>query len=126
MGVLLLGILGIIGMLSATIYQSLLVFKRIKYEQTVRANLFAGLFIGLWLVSYGYVSYPDEFFPTGLAILCVAVGLSYIFMIIGFWIGGEKNKLFILASVIGVIAYSVWAFWLGRLFLSDIVNEPKI
>lgn len=120
MAALLFGVLGTIGMFSAATLQSMLVFRKVKYEQTVKTNLTAGLLIGIWLVSIGYFSFVNENFPTGIAVLGIIAGLSYILMMIGFWTGGEKNKLFILSSVTGVIAYSAWAFWLGSLFLAGI------
>ena len=115
---ILIGILAIVGMLSGAVLQFLLLLKKVKYEHTIRWNLAIGALIGIWLLHNGYLFFLNDFFPTGLAVLGLTAGMSYILMSIGFLKGVEKNRLFIFSSVTVLIAYSVWAFWLGSLFLS--------
>ena len=41
--------------------------------------------------------------------------LGYIVTVIGFLIGGESHKLFILGALVLAFSYPVWASWLGRI-----------
>jgi hypothetical protein len=114
---LLAAAMGITGMLVAAALQALLVFGRVKYQQTIGAVLTAGGGIGIWLVLVGYLALASGGLPGGLAWLGLVAGGGYILLVAGFWLGGQRNPLFIAGSLVAVIGYSMWAIWLGRVFL---------
>jgi len=114
---LLAAAMGIIGMLVAAALQALLVFGKVKYEQTMGVVLSAGGGIGIWLVLVGCLALASGGLPGGLAWLGVVAGGGYILLVVGFWLGGQRNPLFIAGSLVAVIGYSMWAIWLGWVFL---------
>ena len=115
---LLAAVIGIIGMLVAAALQALLVFGKVKFEQTIGTTRTAGGGLGIWLVLIGYLALASGVLPGGLAWLGLVAGGGYILLVVGFWLGGQRNPLFIAGSLVAVIGYSVWAIWLGRVFLS--------
>jgi hypothetical protein len=117
---LLAAVIGTIGMLVTAVLQTLLVFGKVKFEQTIRTTLTAGggIGIGIWLVLIGCLALASGVLPGGLAWLGLVAGGGYILVVVGFWLGGQRNPLFMVGSLVAVIGYSMWAIWLGRVFLS--------
>ena len=110
--------IGVIGMLVGASLQALLVFGRVKYEQTIGMVLTAGGAIGVWLVLTGCLALASGILPNGLALLGLVAGGGYILSVVGFRVGGERNALFWIGSLATVIGYSGWALWLGRVLSS--------
>jgi hypothetical protein len=110
--------IGIIGMLVGALLQALLVFGKVKCEQTIGMVLTAGGAIGVWLVLTGYLALAGGMLPSGLAWLGLIAGGGYILSVVGFRLGGERNPLFWIGSLVTVSGYSTWALWLGRVLLS--------
>jgi hypothetical protein len=109
--------MGIMGMLVTVALQTLLVFGKVKYEQTIAALLTACGAIGIRLLLEAYLALTGGVLPGGIARLGLVAGSGYILLIAGFWLGSEQNPLF-WADYLGmVISYSVWAIWLGRALL---------
>jgi hypothetical protein len=115
---LLATVVGVAGLFVAAVLQALLVFRVVKYEQTVGAVLTAGGAVGVWLLLAGYLALVSGLLPGALAWLSLSAGSGYVVLVVGFWLGGQGHPLFIAGSLVAVIGYSTWAIWLGRLFLS--------
>ena len=105
-------------MLISAVLQALLVFGKVRFDQTIRTTLTAGGGIGIWLVLVGYLALASGVLPGGLAWLGLAAGGGYILLVVGFWLGGQRHPLFIAGSLAAMVGYSAWAIWLGRVFLS--------
>jgi hypothetical protein len=115
---LLAAAIGIIGMLVAAALQTLLVLGKVKYEQTIGPALTAGGAIGMWLMLTGYLALASRILPGGLGWMGLMAGAGYILLVVGFWLGGQRNPLFTVGSLAVVIGYSIWAIWLGCMVLS--------
>jgi hypothetical protein len=111
---LLAAAVGMVGTLVAAVLQTLLVFGAVKYEQTIGAVLTAGGGVGLWLLLTNYLALVAGILPHGLAWVGFIAGAGYVLLVVGFWLGGQQNPLFLAASLVTVIGYSTWAIWLGR------------
>lgn len=115
---LLAAAIGSVGMLIAAALQTLLVLGAVEYTQTIATVLAAGAAVGLWLIVTNSLALSTGILPGVLAPLGIAVGAGHILTVIGFRIGGQQHPLFYLGALFSVFGYSIWAFWLGRLFLS--------
>jgi hypothetical protein len=115
---LLAAVIGTVGMLVTAVLQALLVFGKVRFEQTIRTTLTAGGGIGIWLALVGYLALASGALPGGLAWLGLVAGGGYILLVVGFWLGGQRHPLFIAGSLVALVGYSAWAIWLGRMFLS--------
>jgi hypothetical protein len=115
---LLAAAVGIVGMLVAAAVQALLVLGRLTFEQTVRPAFTAGGAIAIWLLLTGYLALTSSILPGGLGWLGLLAGAGYVLMVIGFWLGEQKHPLFIIGSFAVLVAYPIWAIWLGRLLVS--------
>ena len=114
---LLSAVVGVAGMLVAAVLQALLVFGFVAYEQTIRAVLSAGGAVGLWLLATNLYVLAAGAAPGGLAILGVVAGVGYVLTVVGFRLGLQQHLLFHIGAFLGVLGYSAWAIWLGRLLL---------
>lgn len=112
-------LIGMIAMLVAATLQTLLVFKAITYEQTAVTVPSAYGVVGLSLITYNYLAYANETLPRKLAGWGIVAGFGYVLVIMGFILGGQNHPLTYIGGLASVIAYSVWAIWLGRVFLKS-------
>lgn len=112
---LLTTLIGITGMLVAATLQALLVFRAVRFEDTLSYVLAAGGAVGLWLVVSNSALLISGDVPAGLALVGIVVGAGYILLAIGWRIGGEKHPLSWAGAGLSILGYSVWAIWLGRL-----------
>jgi hypothetical protein len=115
---LLAAVVGAIGMLVAAVLQALLVLNVVKYEQTIAAVLAAGGAIGFWLLLANILALSAGALPGGLAISGIVVGAGYIFVALGFRIGGQEHPLSYAGALLVIVGYSIWSIWLGWLFTS--------
>ena len=111
-------LVGIGGMLLAGTLQVLLVFRAVQFETTIRTVLAAGGAIGVWLIVVGALSLAGGTLPSGLAWSGIVAGGGYVFLVIGFWLGGQQHPLFWGGSLAAVIGYALWAIWLGHAALT--------
>jgi hypothetical protein len=111
---LIAAVIGIAGMLLAAYGQSLLVFRKIDFEGSMK-YFPAGAAIGIWLVVTCSFALGDNLFPGGLAWAGILAGLSYIVIVAAFLIKGQQNMVFYIGGLILGISYPLWAIWLGRL-----------
>jgi hypothetical protein len=121
---LLAAVIGTVGMLISAVLQALLVFGKVRFEQTIRTTLTAGGGIGIWLLLAGYLSLASGALPGGLAWLGLAAGGGYVLLVVGFWLGGQRHPLFMAGSLVALVGYSAWAIWLGRVLLSGALTAP--
>jgi hypothetical protein len=49
----------------------------------------------------------------------IAAGLGYVLVTTGFILGGPNQLLTYIGGALAVIAYPIWAFWLGRSLLQN-------
>ena len=107
-------IIGVIGALSAAVFQTILITTRKTYGDA--ASMSFGVF-GISLVMYGYLSLIDKMLPRRLAWLGIVAGIGYVLVITGFILGGENHPLTYIGGLAAIIGYPAWAIWLGRVFL---------
>jgi hypothetical protein len=110
---------GIIAMLITAVLQALLVFGAVKFEQTIAAVLTAGGAIGLWLALANGFAMSAGTLPIGLGVCGVGAGVGYVLGAVGFRLGGQQHPLSYIGAGLGLVGYSIWAVWLGRLFLES-------
>jgi len=115
---LIAALIGIGGMLVAAYGQSLLVFGKINFTDSMK-YFPAGAAIGIWLVATCLFAIAYDLFPTGLAWTGILAGFSYVVIVLAFLIKGQQNMFFYISGLVLGISYPVWAIWLGILISSD-------
>jgi hypothetical protein len=109
-------ILGLSGMLYALYGQSLLVLRKINFNQSLK-YIPAGAAIGVWLITINLTASGFNLIPNMHGWLGVLAGFGYILTVTAFLIFGSKHFLFYLGSFITGISYPIWAIWLGSIIL---------
>ncbi len=109
---------GVVGILTTASAQTLLVFGRVGFEQSLPYNLAGGAAIGVWLILCNALAMNQNVLPNGLTFAGIVAGIGYILLVIGFWIGGQSHPLFIGGGLAALIVYCVWGIWLGRVLLN--------
>jgi hypothetical protein len=118
--VALAGLVGILGMLGATVSQGLLVARVRSYEQLLPWTLGAGAIVGVWYVAAGALGFGSLGPP--LAILMLASGFGFIAVGYGFARGGQRHPLAAIGGVVLFLASTTFLVWLGfRLVNGDLV-----
>lgn len=111
-------VIGVIAMLVAVAFQTLLVLGVIAFAQTaVIVPAAFGLF-GVSLILFGYCASANGTLPRRLVLLGIFAGSGYIATIAGFLMGGEQHPLTALGGLLAVFCYPLWAVSFGRLLLS--------
>ena len=111
-------VIGILAILVAAVFQTLLIIKVIAYAQTaVTVSASFGIF-GASLIAFGYLARTNELQPRRLAYLSIIAGAGYVMVIAGFLLGGQENAITTIGGLIAVICYPIWAILFGRLLLS--------
>lgn len=111
--------LGIVALLVAGIVQIVFVAGRIQYEQTEFVSpLGFGLF-GIALIVFGYLGWIEASRPRVLSAIGMTAGLGYVLVAAGFILGGPNHMLTYIGGALSVIAYPVWGFWLGCIWLRN-------
>jgi len=111
-------VIGVLGMLIAVMFQTLLIIRVIAFAQTSVVVPAAFGLVGASLMVYGYFARTIETMPGRLALLCIIAGASYVVVIAGFILGGQAHPLTTIGGLSAVICYPIWAAWFGRLLLS--------
>jgi hypothetical protein len=107
-------IIGVIGALSAAVFQMILITTRKTYGDATSISF--GVF-GISLVMYGYLANADKTLPRRLAWLGILAGIGYILVTAGFTLGGPNHPLGYVGALASIIGYPAWLIGLGRLFL---------
>jgi hypothetical protein len=115
-------LVGVLGMLTAALGQTLLVFGRIDFQTSVKFFP-AGAAIGAWLVAISILVVGGASLPAPLAWIGISAGIGYVVMVIGFLLGGQQHVLFYIGSLAVGVGYPFWAIWLGRLLLANAVGR---
>ncbi|TAK13597.1 MAG: hypothetical protein EPO32_04705 [Anaerolineae bacterium] len=110
--------LGLAGMSAGAYYQSLIALNAANYEKAGRWSLTAGAGVGAWLILANIVGLQNGGLPMGLLSAGWVAGAAYLMLVAGFWRGGQGHPLFVGGSLGVVLAYPIWAVWLGSLMLA--------
>ncbi len=112
---------GVLALLVAFVFQILLVFNIIEFEQTaVIVPAAFGLF-GTSLMVYSVLARTQGTLPGMLAVLGILAGVSYVMVIVGFILGGQEHPLTSVGGLTAVITYPIFAIWFGRILLSGVM-----
>ena len=113
-------VIGVLALLVAAVFQLLLIFGIIAFEQTaVIVPAAFGLF-GAALAIYNVLSRMHGSLPNTLAWLGIVAGVSYVLVIVGFILGGQEHPLAAIGGVTAAIIYPIFAIWFGRILLSGL------
>ena len=111
-------IIGVLAMLIAVVFQTLLIIRVITFAQTaIIVPVAFGLF-GATLMVYGYFARANGSLPRRLAFLSIIAGAGYVVVIVGFILGGQEHPLAAIGGLTAVSCYPIWAIWFGRIILS--------
>ncbi len=110
--------IGIVGMLGASISQSLLVARLRTYQQLLPWTLGAGAVVGVWYVLAGLLLLLASA-PPILAGLAIVSGLGYVAIGYGFWRGNERHPLSIAGGVVLLIASTAFLIWIGLVAIAS-------
>jgi hypothetical protein len=119
---------GMIGMLIAIVFQSLLIMRVITFAQTAVASPVGFGLLGIPLLWYGYRDFLGGMLPRGAALLSMLTGAGFVALIVGVLLGGQEHPLATIGGLIAGIGYPVWAIWLGRILLFgriSVETKPK-
>jgi hypothetical protein len=108
--------IGLFGLAGAAVDQILLLSSVGDVRPT--APIAFGLF-GVALVVFGFLARAEGSRPAGLSIVGTIAGVGYVLINLGFLLGGERHPLSGIGGGISVLAYPVWAIWLGRILRSE-------
>jgi hypothetical protein len=109
-------VVGTAGIVVGIVGQSLLVARRITFEQSTKFMPSGGA-IGLWLLFLGLQALISGTPAAGYAWAALAAAAGYLMMVIGFLAGGYKNPLFNIGSMLLVISYPIWTILLRSLLV---------
>jgi hypothetical protein len=113
-------VIGGLALLVAAVFQLLLIFGVIKFQQTaVVVSTAFGLF-GASLVVYSALARAQGSLPNTLALLGIIAGVGYVLVVVGFILGGQEHPLAAIGGLTAVIIYPIFAIWFGRILLSGL------
>ena len=117
-------------MLGVALLQVLLRINVIPFEQEVGLVLFATAAVGVWLILVDLLGWRQGSLPSRLAWLGIAVGAAFVLEPVMLSAAGGavawrvfmSNYLLLTGSAIvflvSYVGFPIWAFWLGRVFLT--------
>jgi hypothetical protein len=109
-------VVGTAGIVVGIAGQSLLVAKRITFEQSTKF-MPSGAAIGVWLLFVGLQALISGTPAVAYAWAALAAAAGYLMMVVGFLTGGYKNPLFNIGSMLLVISYPIWTVLLRSLLM---------
>lgn len=113
-------VIGAIAMLIGAMLQALLVMTGTAYGEIV--TFVFGIY-GASLVIFGWLAASSGILPRALAWMGIAAGLGYVLVTTVFVVGGPNHMLTYIGGALSVIAYPIWGFWLGRIWLRASVGD---
>jgi hypothetical protein len=111
-------VIGVMAMLVAASFQTLLVLRVIEFAQTAIVVPGAFAVFGVSLLFYSYTTHAIKSLPRRLTWLGMISGTGYILVIAGIFIGGQENPLTAIGGFTAVICYPIWAILYSRILLS--------
>jgi hypothetical protein len=112
-------VLGVAGMLGASVSQGLLVARRFTYRQLLPWTLGFGAVVGAWYVLIGISSVTSPFFGDFLLnALAIASGISFVALGYGFLRGNERHPLSVIGGIVLLVTSTWFLTWIGLLFNS--------
>jgi MFS family permease len=115
-------VLGLLAMLVAAAFQTLLVFRVFAYEQTALVVPGAFAVFGATLMVYNTLARASGSLSRKLAWLGMIAGAGYVLVIAGLILGGQQSPITAAGGLIAVVCYPIWAIWFGRLLLLRKIN----
>lgn len=109
-------LIGAVALLVAAALQAMLVLGGTNF-MTIVTSMF-GIF-GASLLTFNWLANSNGTLPRALAWTGIAAGLGYVLVTAGFLLGGQNHILTYIGGAFSVIAYPVWGFWLGRIWLRN-------
>jgi hypothetical protein len=107
-----IALVGLAGMVGASIAQGLLVARIRTYEQLLPWTLGFGAVVGVWYVLVGLTGYLAGM-PELMALLAVVSGLAFIALGYGWIRGNERHPLSVGGGVMLLFASTAFLIWLG-------------
>lgn len=74
--------------------------------------------LGVWLLGAGLLDLDGRVLGRRHTFMGVAAGVGYVLLTVGFLLLGAEHPVTAIGGLVAVVAYTVWAAWLGRRFLS--------
>ena len=108
----LIGAVGLVGMLGASVSQGLLIARIRTYEQLLPWTLGAGAVVGVWYVGVGITGYLAGM-PFPMAVLAMLSGMSFIALGYGWLRGNERHPLSVGGGVVLLFASTIFLAWIG-------------
>lgn len=105
-------VVGLVGMLGASVAQGLLLARVRTYQQLLPWTLGFGAVTGFWYVLIG-VTGAMAGMPGLLAVLAVLSGIGFGAVGYGFWRGNERHPLSVIGGIVLLIASTIFLAWLG-------------
>jgi len=109
-------LIGAAAMLAAATVQILRLFGAVGLEELSSIPF---VVIGVWLLFAGYLTLTTSALPRTSGWLSIIAGAGVVLVIAGFVVSYPPPLWGFAAYIAFVIAYPIWAIWLGRLLLSD-------
>jgi hypothetical protein len=110
--------IGVIGMVSAALGQTLLVARVYSYESLLPWTLGSGAIVGAWYVLVGVLGLEfvaTRNYPPLLIALAFASGIGFISIGFGFLRGNERHPLSIAGGAVLLVASTAFLAWFGFL-----------
>jgi hypothetical protein len=115
--------IGITGMLGVAVLQTLLIARRMTFDQTMLPVQVFGAVIGVWYLLTAVTTAGTDL-PTGLRIAAAVAGVGYIAVGVGFARGGQSHPLAGIGGAALFVASLVFFVWLGALLLGGALTVP--
>jgi hypothetical protein len=112
-----IAVIGIAGMVGASIAQALLVARIRTYQQLLPWTLGSGAVVGVWYVLVGVVAWSGSLLQP-LPSLAIVSGIGFIAIGYGFTVGNERHPVSIIGGIVLLLASTAFLAWLGSDLLS--------
>jgi len=107
-----IGLVGIVGMLGASVSQTLLIARVRTYQQLLPWTLGFGAIVGAWYVLIAITGYLAGM-PFLMALLAFLSGISFIALGYGFLRGNERHPLSVGGGVVLLFASTAFLIWIA-------------
>ena len=105
-------VIGLVGMLGASVAQGLLVARVRTYAQLLPWTLGFGAVVGVWYVLIGITGRLSGV-PEIMTTVAILAGVGYMAIGYGFWRGNERHPLSIVGGIVLLVASTAFLVWIG-------------